>query len=237
LNKIQFAPDSVSKRNETYLESRYVHFHSLYSSVIRERTKNEILEAVVYAIIIYEDFNRPKVARWMENIKQKVTGKELTLGVMQVKSKKILSDYESVVLGTEKVVKSYDQYLKRSNPEQGEYYQFYVVQEIISEYNGGLSYASEINALTSTIIENFYKNTEDTLEHKKAPSSSKDPEVITEPSQDNVENSSLFMTYGFPEKLNLDAFEKFLYRNPGVLNIILYQMAMLILNLLVIPRW
>jgi hypothetical protein len=166
-NNIRLSEDGTFRRKQNYLKSRHIYFKTLYGKLIKEATKNEALEAVVYAILIYEDFNRPKVARLIENLKQRITKKPHTLGVMQVKSDKIISDLESVKLGTDKVVDAYQQYLENLNKENGEFYEYSAYNSIIKNYNGGSSYQSEVADLISIITENFYKDTHDSLDPTK----------------------------------------------------------------------
>lgn len=166
-NNIRLSQDGTFKRKQNYLKSRLTYFKTLYGKLIKEATQNEALEAIVYAILIYEDFNRPKVSRVIENIKHRITKKSHTLGVMQVKSDKIISDLESVKLGTQKIINAYQQYLDKLSNENGEFYEYSAHYEIIANYNGGSSYQSEVADLTSIIKENFYKDTSDSLDPKK----------------------------------------------------------------------
>jgi hypothetical protein len=167
-NNIRLSEDGTFKRKQNYLKSRHNYFMSRYGKVIKETTQNEALEAIVFAILIYEDFNRPKAIRIVENIKQRVTKKTLTLGVMQVESDKIISDLESVKLGAEKVVNAYKLYLSKLIKENDYFHVYSAYDEIIANYNGGDSYQSEILELISIITENFYKDSNDTLDPRKA---------------------------------------------------------------------
>lgn len=166
-NNVRTSQDGTVKRKSNYLENRYRYFQSKYGEAIKEMTANDKLEAVVYAILIYETFNRPRVARWIENILSRLSKKKRTLGVMQVKSAKPLSDYQSVVKGTEKVVKAYkkmvqeikgspDEYKRHSN-----YCEWTIMGGIISDYNGGDSYAREVEKLANLILHKFYEGTND----------------------------------------------------------------------------
>lgn len=130
-------------------------------------TNNEILESIVYAIIIYEDFNRPKIARQVENLKFKLTKKPHTLGVMQVRSDKLISDLESVKLGTEKIVNAYKKYLENPTESSSDYFDWYAKNYIINDYNVGTSYNGEVNELADIIKNTFYKDTNDTLDPNK----------------------------------------------------------------------
>lgn len=164
-NNLRFSNESTQRRKDNYLKSRYNYFKRYYGQLISDLTQNEILESIVYAVIIYEDFNRPKIARHIENLKFRLTKKSHTLGVMQVKSEKLISDFESVKLGTEKIVSAYKKYLE--NPTDSEYFDWYAKNFIINDYNVGTSYNGEVNELADIIKKTFYKDTKDTLDPKK----------------------------------------------------------------------
>lgn len=162
-NNLRFSQDATEKRKENYLKNRYHYFKRLYGELIKDLTNNEVLECIVYAIIIYEDFNRPKIIRQIENLKLSMTRKPLTLGIMQVKSDKKISDFESVKLGTEKIIYAYKEYLENPEDVGEEYFDYYAKLFIISDYNLGSSYYKEVNKLSEIIQKTFYKNTKDKL--------------------------------------------------------------------------
>lgn len=162
-NNLRFSQEATQKRKDNYLKSRYHYFKRFYGQLIKDMTENEILESIVYAIIIYEDFNRPKIARQVENLKFKLTKKPHTLGVMQVRTDKLISDVESVRLGTEKIVNAYKKYLENHADKSNDYFDSYAKYYIINDYNVGTSYNEEVNELADIIKNTFYKNTKDTL--------------------------------------------------------------------------
>jgi hypothetical protein len=165
-NNVKLSEDGTLKRKEVYLKSRYNYFKKLYGKIIKENTKNDVLETISYAIIIYEDFNRPKLARYIENIRFRLTKKPHTLGVMQVSTNKLLTDKESIILGTKKIVNAHKDYLTK--PEDGYgYNEWSAIRQIISDYNTGNSYNYEVIDLAQTIKQEFYKQTNDTLEKQK----------------------------------------------------------------------
>lgn len=166
-NNLRFSQEATQKRKDNYLKSRYQYFKRNYGQLIKELTNNEILESIVYAVIIYEDFNRPKIARQIENLKFKVTKKPHTLGVMQVKSDKLLSDIESVRLGTEKIVKAYKNHIEELKETDESFYEWTAKYSIIEDYNAGSSYSSEVSELADIIKTTFYKDTNDTLDPDK----------------------------------------------------------------------
>lgn len=166
-NNIRLSKNGTIKRKQNYLKSRHIYFKNLYGRKIKEITQNEVLEAITFAILIYEDFNRPKLARLIENIKFRLTKKPHTLGVMQVLTNKFLTDKESVILGTTKIVDAYKIYLNKSDNENYEYNEWSVMSQIIADYNTGTSYSYEVTELAQMIKKEFYKGTNDTLDRKK----------------------------------------------------------------------
>lgn len=163
-NNLRFSQDSTIQRKDDFLKDKYYRFRQLYGNLIKEITQNELLEAIVYSILIYEDFNRPKIARFVENMKFNITKKPHTLGVMQFYTKKMISDRESVELGTQKICSKYLSLLEefRKNPQRF-YGDWQLVDEIINDYNGGSSYHSEVSELFTKIRTSFYNGTSDTL--------------------------------------------------------------------------
>ena len=166
-NNLRFSHEATQKRKDNYLKNRFQYFKRNYGQLIKELTNNEILESIVYAVIIYEDFNRPKIVRQIENLKFKVTKKPHTLGVMQVRSDKLLSDIESVRLGTEKIVKAYKNHIEKYKKTDESFYEWTVKYSIIEDYNSGSSYSSEVGELADIIKTTFYKDTNDTLDPYK----------------------------------------------------------------------
>lgn len=166
-NNMRFSHNGTVKRKQSYLKSRYNYFKVNFGNLIKDITQNEALEAIVYSIIIYEDFNRPKIARHIENLKFRLTKRPHTLGVMQVKSDKWLNDIESVKLGSEKIVTAYKKYLNELKDADEFFFDWKAKRKIIGDYNGGERYSYEIIDLSTIIMTIFYKDSTDTLEPKE----------------------------------------------------------------------
>ncbi len=162
-NNIKRSSKNTVKRKNNYTRTRYMYFKKLYGENIKSIMQNEALEGIGYAILIYEDFNRPKPLRWIETLRFIFTKKPHTLGVMQVLSDRYITDKESVELGMTKIKKAHEKYLSKSSVSSEDSYEWSVMNEIISDYNVGNSYYSEVSNLVEYIKENFYKNTKDTL--------------------------------------------------------------------------
>lgn len=63
---------------------------------------------VVYAIMIFNNFNRPSIFRKIDDIIFKINNKPRRLGIMQIMSKKYINDYESINITCKKIDKLYD---------------------------------------------------------------------------------------------------------------------------------
>jgi len=77
VNGVKLSNDGQIRRKEKYLIAKYKYFKREYGNVIAANTKNDALEIIAYAILIYEDFNRPLVARWIEYLTFFVTRKSI----------------------------------------------------------------------------------------------------------------------------------------------------------------
>jgi hypothetical protein len=157
LNNLTFSSDDTEKRKENYLRTRYNTFKRKYGELIRGVTKNRRLEALGYAIMIYEDFNRPKAARLIENMKFRITKKPMTLGVMQVRSNEIIDDFESVKKGVEKLVHDLKVIGEKNEVERSdEYRDWEILSKLIEKFNGGKSYNHEVSDLFWIIWNKLY---------------------------------------------------------------------------------
>ena len=99
---------------------------------------------MLYAIMIYEDYNRPKLYRLVENfLKTICPQKVMTIGIMQVKSKEYITDLESIDLAIEKLLEVYQDNF-HNNP----------IGHAIEDYNGGSEfYYEEVSTIYSVLLE------------------------------------------------------------------------------------
>jgi hypothetical protein len=157
LNNLQFSSDGTEKRKEGYLKSRYFQLKNRYGRIITEGTLNLKLEALAYAILIVEDFNRPRLARYIENLKFRLTRKPMTLGIMQVRTTELIDDVESIRRGVAKLVNDLNEIIsKKEDEEQGQYREMMMLSKIVEKFNGGKSYNHEVTDLFWIIWQKFY---------------------------------------------------------------------------------
>lgn len=125
----------TEKKNALYMGISYAKHKDKYDDVIKKVLGEEYdrLSPIVYAIIVAEDYNRPKFTRAIEYFVFIVTPvrKTMSLGVMQFRTNKFITSKESVIQGTKKVLEKYK-----------ETYDF---NEIVCDYNSDENYADTIS--------------------------------------------------------------------------------------------
>lgn len=157
-NKIELPQEGTIKRKEKYLEEVYNKFKKQYSHIIDEKLPYDRLRALAYSILIYENFNRPKAARVVENMRFRITRKPHTLGIMQVYSNKLISDRKSIKMGVEKILNTYKKHITEyeAGKKDSYYSDWRLINEIISDYNSGNDYYLGVNELHTLIENKFY---------------------------------------------------------------------------------
>lgn len=71
-----------------------------------------LLRLAVYTIMIYENYNRPIFLRKLDNLMFKISNNNKKLGIMQIKSKKLIDDIDSIRIVCKKMELIYN---KKSN--------------------------------------------------------------------------------------------------------------------------
>jgi hypothetical protein len=149
-------PDSkgASRRNSFILRS-YSNARRMYGSRIEEQMHRDELQLIAYAIIVYEGFCRPPTVRVIERFCFWKGAK--TTGVMQVFSKRPLTDEESVALGIEKLNEAWRQHWSANVYSRA--------RSVIADYNRDQDYIHNIMEIMEIIakrvdarFESAYKN-------------------------------------------------------------------------------
>lgn len=156
LNKLQISREGTIKRKNNYILSRYKTFKKKYDTIIKGFFHNDFYEALTYSIMIYEDFNRPIIVRWIEYISFWITRKPHTLGIMQVTTDKYIDDNESIKQSMQKIIfdskNIMEHYCGSPSPDIN-----YIALLIANKYNpGDYKYASEIRDIFKQISSAFY---------------------------------------------------------------------------------
>ncbi len=103
-NKITISRSGSQRRKERYIERQFLKFRDKYANIVSSCCNSTIIEAITYSIMIYENFNRPGTARFIERTIFCKSKKRHSFGIMQVLSDRSLTDEESIELGI-KIIK------------------------------------------------------------------------------------------------------------------------------------
>lgn len=167
-NNVRLSTNGTIQRKEKYLVTMVNKFKTKYGNIIDEKISNDHIKGLAYAILVIENFNRPKLARWVEYLRYFITRKPHTLGIMQYYTPIYISDTESVKLGIAKINSVYESSIADfKNGKKEEYYGEWTLRdELASSYNTGSQYNSEVREMWDEIMNKFYPNTNDILLEK-----------------------------------------------------------------------
>jgi len=161
-NSVKFSNERTRIRKANYLDNRYKKYKNAYGRMIESIAGTKQLEALIYAVLITEAFNRPKAYRLIENLLFHF-GFAKTLGVMQVTTEKYINDRESVQVGATKIVNDYEKAqlkIKKEAEEEaveGEHVNFWLIRrETIKQYNHDNDYIQEVDDLYDEILDKYY---------------------------------------------------------------------------------
>lgn len=168
INNIEVSDKTAEKRKSKYIDSQYDRIYNLYGDIIEEEIDVLRLRCIAMAIIIYEDFNRPKLFRLVEYFKFFITRKTHTLGIMQVMTSTYIGDRKSVELGISKLKNDFNelrsQYFEDDDGNIDEEIKDVDYQErLIERYNSGSNYVLEIFNLAEEIQDKHFIGESKTL--------------------------------------------------------------------------
>jgi len=90
-----------------YLKGRYGHFLRRFGSTIKTEASSRAVEALAFAVLLYEDFNRPAIYRAIERWVLFPFGMARSLGPMQVHTAEAFADAELIALGVRKLSRDF----------------------------------------------------------------------------------------------------------------------------------
>ena len=157
-----------NNRKLNYVKHKHDRFSHKYGSIIEKAIgtdiDNSIIEkqkALIYSILIYEDFNRHILCRFMERLLFG-TGRIKTSGIMQVTSDVYLSNQDSVKKGACILIEKYNEvYKDKYNNTQDKNHSLYTARrESIKYYNSDISYINEVESIYN-LLEVIYPKSSD----------------------------------------------------------------------------
>ena len=159
-NTVSKPGQATHRRKSAYLDSRFAWAESKFDAVIRTVAESSELQALCYSVLIYEDFNRTRLHRFLERALFKI-GRARTLGVMQVRTDRPISDEESVELGCKKLVRAYREELVRLQSDSDSWESMFngsrnAVRAAAADYNRDDTYVHEVMAMFAVVVERHY---------------------------------------------------------------------------------
>lgn len=143
INDADLLKEDNSLRKNRYIETSYSQFELKYGYIIDSETVDTTERLLVYAVLIYESFNRSRLHRLFERTFF-FTGKIKTTGIMQVQSDTYLSDFESVKKGTDKLIAKYREETASNFISNGCNNTDSALENTILDYNYDSNYYDEI---------------------------------------------------------------------------------------------
>lgn len=166
-----YAPEEGnSAQKKAYLNARYNELSRKFGRIVSEEVKDRKLQPLVFAVLIYESFNRPRIVRWLERVLP-TRGRLRSYGPMQVQAKTPISDEESVRQGSRQLVREYETQFaaKRANYSRSESYgeewlEKYGVNMIhqeavrgaVAKFNIRSDYPDEVLSVHDFLVEAYY---------------------------------------------------------------------------------
>jgi hypothetical protein len=154
-NNVKLSTQRTKARKENYLQVRYQSYYSLYGKIIEEIAESKCQECLIYAVLIHEAFNRPKIYRLIENALFYL-GLAKTLGIMQVTTKTFINDEESVRLGAKKIVNDHLQAKLKVESSKYPGGSWAIRRKVLESYNPDSEYINEVTRLYDQIVDLFY---------------------------------------------------------------------------------
>jgi hypothetical protein len=165
LNGVPFGHPGAAKRRDGYILRRYRTLHEDFAPEVSAVAQSPVEEALVYAVLIYETFNRPYAYRLIERWILFPLGRSRTLGPMQVETQAVKSDPVSVREGATKLLEAFRRGLQvaegsapkwLANDEAGR--RRYVRAQAAHEYNIRSDYAGEIQSVYEVLVRQVFQS-------------------------------------------------------------------------------
>lgn len=157
-NKLTVDRTGTERRKKNYILHQFETLRKKYAHVINAAGCDMFDIAIVFSIMIYENFQRYYLARVLENGLTRIDHKKRSLGIMQFTTERYINDDESVWLAVEKILLDKKELM---NEKDGDYSPSlsWIAYQIAQRYNGGDdSYADEVRQIYNILIEHMSNN-------------------------------------------------------------------------------
>lgn len=149
LNSVKTSTGGSARRKNRYLSGRMAELKRDYSGLIEGQFSKRYLELVAYAILVHENFNRPASVRWLERGLFPYWSQ--TLGIMQVKTDRRISDSESVAIGVSRLKRDFEQTCEELDAIDRMLPEAMLLERTIAKYNRDDHYVGAVSELVRTL--------------------------------------------------------------------------------------
>jgi hypothetical protein len=163
---ITLSAERPNHKKAQYIAARYYALKRDYRAAIAEVATTPWTEPLAFSVLLVETFNRPRAYQLLERWVLFPLGLARSLGPMQVKTNRPITDEESVRIGTTHLDKLLQDKLAvissdRSESEDSDgspsfWNYYYAVRDVAVAYNPDGSYADEVSELFSDIVSKYY---------------------------------------------------------------------------------
>jgi hypothetical protein len=155
VNGLEAPKEPSTRRTNYYISESYSSIHSQFGELIAGKMLHRSLELAFYSVLIFENYNRPRFARFWERVLP--TANARTYGIAQVISDTPLTDQQSVERARDVLNQSYVTLLASDTALDGKWE---LLRQVIVLYNKDSSYAGnvyDIMDIVSARVETSYK--------------------------------------------------------------------------------
>lgn len=110
----------AAKQQSRYLRDQFGRLNMRFGSIVRAHVLSRDVEALAFAVMIYEGFNRPRIYQWIERYILFPLGRCHTLGPMQIRTTEAVDDSEAVVRGMRQLSRDYTEAVRAITRERQE---------------------------------------------------------------------------------------------------------------------
>jgi hypothetical protein len=112
-NKVTTSGGPGHRGRNAFIKTNYENLERQYGDIISKRISDTNLQLIAYAILIYEDYCRPRPIRFLERLL--FWKKNRTTGIMQFACSEPLTDLRSVQLGVDKLSSAGEAHADKGN--------------------------------------------------------------------------------------------------------------------------
>lgn len=118
-----------------YIVVSYARLKNKYNKYVNNTNKD--INRIIYSIMIYENYKNPLLMRKLDTLLVKYGSESTELGIMQVKTNKVITDEESIKIASNKIAKIYDKEVKKQMSEQN-------LKAILKKYKNDDTFIEEV---------------------------------------------------------------------------------------------